>query len=409
MRSTQRATATFAVRFATALSLGHAQAQGVDEEPPPADQARGLVDPHPVEPADAALLFPRVVLGFPRIVFDLVNLPIVGTLRFLERYHVVSWSDDVLDSDASDKTILPVVTFDSFFGAGVGVVAYHDDLFGHHERIAASARFGGRDRQAYRLSFGAGHTTTISALVGFEQSPALLFQGIGADGPEARFGQDRFLAVLRGGQDIGPIEVSASALYNHRELDGGTVAELYDTATIPGFDEGIETLELQGGAAFETKALRGEAFIGGVPQGASYWHWGAKLTGVIDLWWPERLLILRAVVEGVNGDNVPFTDLPRLGGPQRLRGYPLDRFRGKAALLGTIEYRYPVHEWVSGALYLDAGQVTGNRWRMGGGIGVIAHTRHRVYLTIDVAYGEGFQVMFSTDPLRAFTNKDTEL
>jgi hypothetical protein len=408
MGPTHRATATFAVIFALAPSLGRADAQAIEEELPPADQARGLVDPHPVQPVDAALLFPRVVLGFPRIVFDLVHLPILGTLRFLDRHHVISGPEDARADEPRTGAILPVVTVDSFFGAGVGVAAYHEDVLGHQEHASVSARFGGRDRQAYQLAFSAGHTTTISSLVGFEQSPELLFQGIGADGPEARFGQDRFLAILRGGQSIGPIEVSAAALYNHREIEGGTVAERYDTATIPGFDEGIETLELRGGAGFDGKRLRGEVFIGGVPHGARYWHWGAELTGVLDLWAPERRLVLRAGVEGVNGDEVPFTDLPSLGGPQRLRGYPLDRFRGNTALLGTMEYRYPVHQWVTGALYVDAGKVTGNRWRAGGGLGVIAHSGDRLYFTLDIAYGQGVQVVLSTDPLRMFSNKDTE-
>jgi hypothetical protein len=386
-----------------------------EDAPPPADQARGLVDPHPAPASDAALVLPRVILGFPRLVFDAVNLPVIGIIRLQERHRVGSWLMELFYNDAHTAAILPVITFDSFFGAGIGVAAFHDDLFGHGERIAGSARFGGEDRQAYQLSFGVGDTTTIYTLGRYEESPELLFHGIGADGPEARFGQNRFLAILRGGQKVGPVLFSAAGLYNHRTFSrgsvdpGGSITELYDTATITGFDEGVETIEVQGGIGLETEPLRGEVFFGGVPNGAHYWHWGAELAGTLGLWAPERLLILRAAVEGVNGDEIPFTDLPRLGGAHRLRGYPLDRFRGKTALLGTIEYRYPVHQWVTGALYLDGGKVTGNTWRAGGGIGIIAHSRKRVVLTIDLAYGEGIQVMISTDPLRAFARKDTEL
>src|SRR5262249_27421415 len=55
--------------------------------------------------------------------------------------------------------------------------------------------------------------------------------------------------------------------------------------------------------------------------------------------------------------DIPFTDLPRLGGPQLLRGYHRDRFRDRAALMSTAEYAFPIGEQLSGYLFLDAGRV----------------------------------------------------
>jgi outer membrane translocation and assembly module TamA len=130
------------------------------------------------------------------------------------------------------------------------------------------------------------------------------------------------------------------------------------------------------------------------------------------------VLVLRAVVEGVEGKTaeIPFSELPRLGGPRRLRGYALDRFRDEKAALGTLEYHYPIHQFVAGSLYVDAGHVASNygdlvssKWQWGAGGGFIVRSRDRQLFTFNVAYGDGVHFHITTDPLRAFANRDTEL
>jgi hypothetical protein len=54
---------------------------------------------------------------------------------------------------------------------------------------------------------------------------------------------------------------------------------------------------------------------------------------------------------------IPFTDLPRLGGPLLLRGFAPNRFRDRVALAGTLEYRYPIWRLMSGFLFVDVGRV----------------------------------------------------
>jgi outer membrane protein assembly factor BamA len=130
------------------------------------------------------------------------------------------------------------------------------------------------------------------------------------------------------------------------------------------------------------------------------------------------VLVLRAVLEGVEGEDqdIPFSELPRLGGPHRLRGYPLDRFRDEKSAVGTLEYHYPIHQYVAGSLYLDVGRVEksygdflDSKWKAGGGGGFIVRSRDNQLFTFDIAYGEGVQFHFTTDPLRAFAKRDTEL
>jgi hemolysin activation/secretion protein len=111
---------------------------------------------------------------------------------------------------------------------------------------------------------------------------------------------------------------------------------------------------------------------------------------------------------------LPFTELPRLGGPFRLRGYRLDTFRDNLAALATIEYRYPIHQNVTGNLFVDVGRVARNYadlisprmdpWHVGMGGGFRFSIGDRLVFRVDLSYGDSFVVFFSTDPLQAFTD-----
>jgi outer membrane protein assembly factor BamA len=65
-------------------------------------------------------------------------------------------------------------------------------------------------------------------------------------------------------------------------------------------------------------------------------------------------------MEGVIGDldqDVPFVDLPRLGGPILLRGYDQDRFRDRVLAMGSAEYQFDIGYMLTGFLFVDAGRV----------------------------------------------------
>ena len=107
------------------------------------------------------------------------------------------------------------------------------------------------------------------------------------------------------------------------------------------------------------------------------------------------MLVLRGAVEGVIGEDgdIPFTQLARLGGPEQLRGYRLDRYRDRESALVSAEYRYPIHHVVAGALFVDAGHVAHDpealtalsRWRAGGGVGVRVRTTDTTIASLDLA------------------------
>ena len=74
----------------------------------------------------------------------------------------------------------------------------------------------------------------------------------------------------------------------------------------------------------------------------------------------HRVLAVRAlavVSDTSNGQVVPFYLSPTYGGLNVGRGYPTFRFRDRHMLALQAEYRYQVSPLVSGAIFVDAGQV----------------------------------------------------
>lgn len=456
--------------LATALAAQTCTGVAGAQTPPPPDptpvevppeQARSLEDEPGVESEDVALLAPRAVLFVPSVVLGAVFWPIQKGLRAVERNHVVERLEDLFYNDARTAAVLPTVSIGSGFGLQFGARAFHEDLGGHGETGSVQALFGLNGQQVYILSFEAeragGSPLWLETKTAYERHPSLRFWGTGTGGGRALGGADlnpraaevetdyehrRLRLINTAGVTLGPEDLelklgARSRLKRHdfdRPVPGArtgvrSLEDVYDTALVPGYDHGATVFEAEGLAVFDARDERGrtangfyaEGFAGGaLPfRDYEYARFGGELTGYLDLYGGDRVLVLRAALDAVEGQasEIPFVELPYLGGPNRLRGYPLYRFRDEKALFGTVEYHYPIHEMVGGSLYVDVGQVAPTfaglverpDWKVGVGGGVILRSEDTVYLTLDVAGGDGIQVYATTDPLRAFADRDDEL
>ena len=420
------------------------------------DRARNYERPPGTEPEDVWLFVPRLVLAVPRYALKAIFYPVRETIRFVDEHAIAERVEDVLYNDARTAAILPTLGVDSFFGPTVGLKAFHEDLAGHDEYASADVKFGGLYNLATQLHFHADHfggtRLWIESVARFESEPGLLFQGVGngsvasgagldprAGAVATRYSEQRWLSLQRVGYTFGRpsemLQIGATGLYNVRDFGAkqrGTepsIEQVYDTSSLVGFADRTTTFEADLNLIVDLRDVAGatasggyfEAFAGRVPELGgkySFWHHGAELTGYIDLYQRTRVLVLRAVVEGVEGDDgeIPFSSLPRLGGARRLRGYRLDRFRDEKAAVGTVEYHYPIHQYVAGSLFVDAGRVAhsygglfAERWKVGGGGGFIVRSRDSQLFAFDIAYGEGIQLYLTTDPLRAFSKRETDL
>jgi outer membrane protein assembly factor BamA len=429
-------------------------AEGAEGQP---DQARGWDDPPGIEDEDVALFIPRAVLLLPRLVLSAVFwLPKQG-FKLIDHYHLVERAERILFFDeAHNFGWMPLVSYQSGYGPTGGAKVFHNALFGHDESLSVSGVYGGRYTQGYRLTFKSDRTggsrLWLDVQGRYEAEPGLLFGGIGIveqnaagsnlnprDSNELTFlAQQRALGLIRAGYTAGQrrelVKFGGSVIFNHREFTRNSVgkrqlASVYDPTEVPGYEDQVNTLELQANLIVDLRENRGldtrgtylEGFIGGVPEldQYAYLHYGFELAHTIDLYRTTRLLRLRVALEAVEGDTarIPFTDLPRLGGSQRLRGYREAQFRDARASLAGIEYEYPIHESVRGLLFIEAGYVAEHyrdlvkldRWKVGYGGGLLIGSESNIAFQLDLAYGDGFHVYLSTDLAQAFDGRSEQL
>jgi len=442
--------------LAVALLLLGLTAQPGHAEPAPAhwppETARGWEVP-PTDGGGVPVLSP-VVAGLRKagaFAFTLVMAPFRGALWVEDRYEVLSKVENFFYNDARTIGVLPSVSFTSGFGGEIGLGAFYADMFGHDEKLSISGSAGGADRYSAQAKLAmpeiAGGRLYLFARARLEKDDQLLFRGIGnadvsagplAPGPESRFAQQRLLGLLSAGVQLGKkrrVRMGFSVIYNEREFsqDVGSgltpIGDHYDVMQLRGFAGGVNTAELTTDIQVDLRDHAGQTGSGalltgfggaGVGDDWQYAHYGAEASLYWTPWRSRRVFIVRATHEGVSGDDIPFTELPRLGGVGLLRGYRRDRFRDELALVGTAEYRYPIHGSVSGALYVEGGKVArtyeqllgsglSDNWHVGYGGGFVVHSEDSAAFRIDVAYGDGVQVYFSTDVLQAFRKREREL
>jgi hypothetical protein len=118
-------------------------------------------------------------------------------------------------------------------------------------------------------------------------------------------------------------------------------------------------------------------------DGPDFWRYGLDLQKFVRVAQGPRVIIAHLHGEGVTGgrDEVPFTELPQLGGPTYLRGYALDQFRDRIAAFGSVAYQWDLSQWFSASMFTDVGRVypsmselSLDHLRMGYGVAIEAHS-----------------------------------
>jgi outer membrane protein assembly factor BamA len=387
-------------------------------------------------------------------------LPFRGAIYADQRWQVRHRLDQLFWNDDHTLGLVPTGSYSLDSGPTYGVQGIYRDFLGNGETLSASADTGGVVVQAYQLSLDlpriAGGPLYLQGRIRYEDNEGSRFAGIG-NGPtmsddgtggldaaaaavDTRFAQQRFLSTLRAGVALrgGTVRLGASGIFNDRSFraapDGATpsIGDVYDTSTIAGYDEGFQTLELGVDIAVDTRDTPGATGAGGVARAFAgvapfyddqrYAHYGGELAYHITPFLPGRVLGARIALEGTEAldGEIPFTELPRLGGSTMLRGYSSGQFRDRLATVGTLEYRYPIHANVSGELFVEAGKVAhtydelagsglGDDWHVGYGGGLLVHTTSSLKLRADVAYGDGLHLFLGTDVLDAFRDREKEL
>jgi outer membrane protein assembly factor BamA len=142
--------------------------------------------------------------------------------------------------------------------------------------------------------------------------------------------------------------------------------------------------------------------------------WGLDARRYVNLYGHDRILVLRALWQGVTSESlndVPFLDLPALGGGLLLRGYAQDRFRDRQAGMASAEYQWMVDRNIAAFVFGDAGRVWRNRYDLddggidavrvgfGGGLQLHSMKNYLGRVLVSSSIDGDFFLLLSFDPL----------
>ncbi|CAN5830133.1 hypothetical protein BH11MYX3_BH11MYX3_44050 [soil metagenome] len=387
------------------------------ELPPPIGDTAGSVRgaPRPgeesgrtddVDPGDGVVrTIGRGLLWIPRLPFEIVLLPIRGIVYGIERYHVISTVTEIFTTDNHKLALYPTALFETGFGLNAGIRGYTKDVLGAHEKLKARAAFGGSDLWLVEAGLDSGQ------LLGRRVS-------LSVDGIIAQHDRERFfgygnsddhdasgMAIHPLARDTGVasrfrvkdarvsarlqvllperVAVAFTSALVKKQFDATSpnntdpdLADVYMVDALPGFVEGTRYLYNELEVSIDTRrqaslwdapsmrstgglvlAYGGEQHsLDGEPE---LFRLGIDLQRFIRLTERPRTLQLRLWGEAVTGarDEVPFSELPRLGGDSLLRGYPVDRFRDRVAIVAQAGYTWAAASWLAPVLFVDVGRV----------------------------------------------------
>jgi hypothetical protein len=400
----------------------------------------------------------RGVLYGPKLAADLVLAPFRGGLWLNEHYHLTDWYRRVFFNDAQTIGLYPTLSVDTSLGVTAGARFVDLDLLGEKEQLSLQATAGSRYRQIYAVSLATGNRLgdrfSLELDAGYERRPHDTFYGIGngdrvatTAAPidplvdprslEAQYRQDRARVSVTGDLHAWEqLHVRAAGALSEVQFgppdQGDPIARLYDPRGLVGLG-GIQysysELELRWDSrrratVWEPVSVRSTGGLAAVyagllhrlDGGPDFWRYGFDLQRFLRLTEGPRVIIAHLHGEAVTGrrDEVPFTELPTLGGPTYLRGYALDQFRDRVAAFGSAAYAWDLSQWFSASLFVDVGRVypsvtelTLDHLRMGYGVAVEAHSTESFVLegSLGSSIDGGVFVNLSFNPVYDLTDR----
>ncbi len=122
--------------------------------------------------------------------------------------------------------------------------------------------------------------------------------------------------------------------------------------------------------------------------------------------WEEHQLAVQQMLTLSSGD-MPFAELPSIGGADEMRGYAADRYRDSCAAFIQADYRFPIYKRFRGAVFGGIGNVGANiaalgqsdlKLAWGGGLRYQAGPTSDTSFRLDFAWtgeGSGFYFTFA--------------
>jgi hypothetical protein len=338
----------------------------------------------------------RALLWIPRLPIEIAAQPVRAAIYAQDRYSAGSKVRDSFKSEGGHVTVFPTALFETGFGLNIGARATLSDVI-DKEHVAGRVALGGQFRFIADLGVSRRFGPALLTLDGRRESrdnerffgygnsdeitPSMLVDPFGDEAVATRYraGNDRLRARLRW-QLPANLGLTMTAAVVHREasgtMDEESIDAYFDTTELPGFADDTlylhDELELawdtrRRASKWDSHGIRSsgalvlgfagyQRSLGGEPD---LYRFGIDLQKFIRLTEGPRVLELRFYGEAVSGkrEEIPFTELPRLGGPDLLRGYQSGRFRDKVSTVAQVRYTWATLAWLAPSLFVDAGRV----------------------------------------------------
>lgn len=311
-----------------------------------------------------------------------------GTTWLVDEFELLATLEALLFDETLTYGVVPDGGVETPFGVRLGATFTHRSLFGARERLEATAQFGGRLNQLYAIRFESGQRWGrfgLGARVGYEAIPRVLYYGLDEEMADVRTaaGRRTLSAEIEGRYALAERLVSRLQLRWANDAygppgrtDDPFVLAVYSVDPFTFEADDLDLVEV----AFELvhdARVRADRFVppsrpssgflvggrlGAVQvaeaDGPAFLRYALGFEQRLNLFAGTRILVFELRLLGTAGpiDRIPVFELPELGGPRHLRGYPRGRFRGAYATVLSVEYHYPLADFLAGFLFADAGR-----------------------------------------------------
>ncbi len=340
----------------------------------------------------------RVVLWVPRMALEVVFLPVRGALYLNDEYRFLQRARHFFFNKEGTIGLYPIALFESTQGVMLGAKFVAGLTSGNKIEVFGGAGLYGR-RRADLLFRSTGHFGNHLGFwmhAEYDDRPRDRFYGVGnADesptpampisafndviAPKSYYDDTLFRgAAVVDLRVIDSFHLAPAGAIWRRDRDASSkepsIEQVFEPRTLISFDEydaGYGELAARYDSRgpsdeWQPRTLFGQGSLaevyGGMTwldPGPSFWRYGFDAQHYITIGTGPRVISARVQGEAVTAhrDEIPFTELPALGGRNNLRGYPLDRFRDRVAAVGTLEYQFDLSRRVYASVFTDVGRV----------------------------------------------------
>ena len=350
----------------------------------------GELEPPPPTARDVFIWIPRAILVPPHLAVEyLFRRPVVAFVRWGDEHYVFKHIYDAFTWDGGQSGIYPVAGIDLGIKSTVGLALVDRRFLAEPNALRASVSastqgvFGVSAQDRLRV-FRDG-TGVLQLGAHFTERPDGVFYGVG---PDTRSQDKTFYSYVSRAValaligDLGGLH-HAIVEIGYRDTTFGSSEISPDTPSLDSRYGGVDQPPLPGGwngfdLAWTRAALvldsrnptfESPATGARIEAGASYDRslrdrnlalvsWGINTGVFYDVSGAHHILALEVAaqfIENIGAREIPFTELPELGGNIWMRGFLTGRLRGPSTIVASLQYRYPVSSFIEGELFSSLG------------------------------------------------------